>query len=172
MSRCRNRPQDTSQLTSHAHGRDRMSKMFQSNPPLDPKLFSSTKFFATRQVRMTGRRIRPQDTSHLTMHAHSLNRQSKVCKLDAPLDPKLFTMKFFASRQVRMLGGLIEPPDTVNPTLHAHGTDSQSWSCKLNVSLDPKLFGRTNFLHDGKFECLGVATGLKMHHIRHRMHMA
>ena len=139
MSRCRNRPQDTSQLTSHAHGRDRMSKMFQSNPPLDPKLFSSTKFFATRQVRMSGRRIRPQDTSHLTMHAHSLNRQSKVCKLDAPLDPKLFTMKFFASRQVRMLGGLIEPPDTVNPTLHAHGMD------RMLPIPNPKLISKKIF---------------------------
>ncbi len=43
----------------------------------------------------------------------------------------------------------------------------QIWS-----SAEPPTKIETNFLHHGKFECLGGATDLKMHHNCHRMHIA
>ena len=85
MSGCHNWPQDASQLTSHAHSRDRFSKMFQSYPRLDPKLFRRTKFFSSEQVRMSGCRNQPQDTSQLTSHAHGMVNQSKSCKSNPSL---------------------------------------------------------------------------------------
>ncbi len=50
-----------------------------------PRRFEK-KIFPFEQVRMSGCRVEPQDTSQLTSHAHGMDRQSKSCKSGPPLN--------------------------------------------------------------------------------------
>ena len=95
MPGCLNRLSNTSILTTHVRGFDRFS-----NPiHLWNRNCSQLNFLhRSRQVRMTGCRIKPQDTPDLTWHACGTDSVSYVVQSNLPLDPKLFSRKFFCVR--------------------------------------------------------------------------
>ena len=112
MSWCRIRVSNTLYWTAHAHGTDRQSKACKSNPPLDPNLFSRTKFSITASSNVwVSCRVSRYVTSYRTCTWHCQGVVS------VPIEPtsgsKLVKQEnFFLSRQVRMPGCHVESQDT------------------------------------------------------------
>ncbi len=114
----------------------------------NPKIVQQDKFFASRHVRMSGCRIEPCDMTVRSVDAHGTDRQSKVCKSNPPLDPKLQQDKNFSpSEQVGTLGCRIMAQDTSQLTSDAQCSDSQSTVCKSNppVCDSPSRIETKNF---------------------------
>ena len=121
---------------------------------------------------MSGCRKRPQDASHLTSDAHGMIRLSKSCKSDPSLNLQLKSKQIFcitASSNVCVSQAASRCiPSDIGCTWHEQGVVV----LQTERTFASPTWIETNFLHQGKFECLGVASGLKMHHIWHCMHMA
>ncbi len=65
---------------------DQVVKVFQIERFSGSEIVQKDKFFASRQVRMSGCRERPQDASHLTAHARGMNRLTCLVQFKSPLN--------------------------------------------------------------------------------------
>ena len=165
MSGCRITSQDTSHLTFHARGMDRVLWSCKSKPPLILQKESKQKIFDQSKFECLG------VSSSLKIHhiwqcAHmKLIRCHSLANQTLRWTSMKNRYKNFPSEQVRMSGCRVLFGHTMDLTLHARGLDRVLWSCKSNLPLDLNLFSKTNFLNKTKFKCLGVSSSLKIHHI-------
>ena len=81
---CRIMAQDTSQLTSDAHGSDSQSKICKSNPPVISHEESKQKISASQHVRMLEELIRVANTLHATADRPGADRVSQLFQWGTP----------------------------------------------------------------------------------------